>query len=106
MHERGCDVQEAMQWAAKYHKEVEARFLENMNRLPSFYPSVDADLHEYLFQLANWPRGNDCWSFESGRYFGSKGLDVQKTRKVPLLAKVSVNRLLKRELVEVPVINL
>ena len=41
--------------------------------------------------LANWPRGNTCWHFESQRYFGSKGLEYQKTRWVPLLPKAKAS---------------
>ena len=86
-------------------KEVEARFLDALKRVPSFGPAVDAELQVYITHLANWPRCNDCWNFESGRYFGNKGLEYQRTRLVPMLPKRAHNPTLKRELVEVPLVE-
>ena len=77
-----------MQWATDYHKEAKTRFLDGLKRVPSWGPEVDQQVQQYLNGLGNWARGNDCWSFEGGRYFGNKGLEYQKTRIVSLLAKV------------------
>ncbi|EPE04338.1 terpenoid synthase [Ophiostoma piceae UAMH 11346] len=41
-------------------------------------------LLDYVEGLGNWVRGNDQWSFESLRYFGKNGPQVQKTRLVEL----------------------
>ncbi|EED79566.1 predicted protein [Postia placenta Mad-698-R] len=87
MHQFNIDLEAAMAWVASYHKGVENKFLDGMRKLPSFGPAVDRELQEYVLALAIFPRANDCWSFESGRYFGTKGLQVQKTRYVPLLPK-------------------
>ena len=83
---------EAMDWVVKFHAEIEESFTATLKHLPSFGPDVDPHLHTYLYGLANWPRANDCWNFEGGRYFGSKGREYQRTRMVPLLPKVTKER--------------
>ncbi len=105
MHQFGLDLHHATQWVAQYHKEVQARFFDALKRLPSFGPGVDEALQEYIVGVAAWPRGNDCWRFESERYFGKKGAEVQKTRRIPLLAKRLMNPEMRRERVEVPLIE-
>ncbi|KZT64788.1 terpenoid synthase [Daedalea quercina L-15889] len=107
MQQYGFTLDEALQWTANYHEDVEARFLDGMKKIPSFGPDVDPQLHEFIEAIALWPRTNDCWNFESGRYFGSKGLEIQKTRIVPILPKVVGNhRSLRRQDVVVPLVNL
>ena len=41
----------------------------------------------YIDGIGNWVRANDAWSFESQRYFGPKGLEIQAARVVQLQAK-------------------
>lgn len=106
MNQFAMDIDDAMIWVSDYHKEVEARFLDGLKRVPSFGPSIDKELDEYILHLANWPRCNDCWNFESGRYFGNKGREIQKSRLVPLLPKVKTDRSLKREKVVVPLVEI
>ena len=107
MNQFGYTLDEALKWTADYHEEVEARFLDGMKRVPSFGPDVDPQLQQFIQAIAMWPRTNDCWNFESGRYFGSKGLEIQKTRIVPIMPKVVDNhRSLRRENVVVPLVDL
>lgn len=106
MYQFNTDLRGAVDWAAKYHKEVERRFLDGLDQVPSFGPAVDEQLKGYIHGMANWPRSNDCWIFESGRYFGSKGLEIQKSRCVPLLPKVVSDPTLRREQVVVPLVEL
>jgi len=106
MYQLGMDLEEAISWVADYHEEVEAKFLDGLKRVPSFGPRVDKQLEEYILALAIWPRCNDCWNFESGRYFGDKGREIQKCRKVALLPKTQVNASLKRDQVVVPLVEL
>lgn len=87
MRQFNCSLDHAMAWAAAYHSQLEARFMDAFKRMPSWGLEIDSQVEEYCQGIANWPRGNDCWSFESGRYFGDKGREVQKTRCVPLLPK-------------------
>ncbi|KAJ7834050.1 isoprenoid synthase domain-containing protein [Mycena olivaceomarginata] len=106
MHQFNIDLYAAMAWVCDYHEEVETRFLDGLKRVPSFGPHLDKQLQDYIGHLANWPRCNDCWNFESGRYFGNKGLEIQKTRYVPRLPKVEMDLTLKRENVVVPLVEL
>ncbi len=105
MHQFNTDFDSAMKWVANFHNEVEMRFLNALNRVPSWGPEVDKQVAVYIEHLANWPRCNDCWNFESGRYFGSKGLEYQKTRLVPMLPKRPRNPNLRRENVEVLLVD-
>lgn len=65
------------------------KFISSLKDVPSWGHDIDRQVRKYLYGLANWARGNYCWSFESGRYFGDKGLEIQKTRCVPILPKVT-----------------
>jgi len=108
MHELNTDVNKAMAWAANYHAKAEAKFLDGLKRVPSWGPEIDRQVEQYLNGIANWPRGNDCWDFESGRYLGSKGLEIQKTRQMPLIPKVSLSihdTSLRRENVVLPLMD-
>lgn len=98
-----------MEWVHEYHTTVETKFLDGLKRVPSWGPAIDKEVKQYVDGLANWPRCNDCWNFESGRYFGNKGLEVQKSRWVELLPKVkdlpSKNDKLRRENVVIPLVE-
>ncbi|KAG2101571.1 terpenoid synthase [Suillus discolor] len=89
MLELDFDIGSAMAWAAHYHAEVQKRFIDGLAKVPSWGPSVDVLVKEYLDGIANWARANHSWSYESQRYFSTKGLEIQQTRRVPLLPKVS-----------------
>ncbi|KAI6120872.1 terpenoid synthase [Pisolithus croceorrhizus] len=87
MFELSLDRSGAMSWAAAYHAEMEARFISGLLKLPSWGPTLDAQIKEYLNGIANWARANYCWSYEGQRYFGNRGGEIEKTRLVPLLSK-------------------
>ncbi|KAF9560259.1 terpenoid synthase [Agrocybe pediades] len=89
MRQFGLDLDGALEWVAQYHEEVRTRFLDGLKRVPSWGGEIDKNMEVYINGLGNWPRCNDCWNFESGRYFGKKGPEFQKTRWVPLLPKVA-----------------
>ncbi|KAI0294470.1 hypothetical protein B0F90DRAFT_1757050 [Multifurca ochricompacta] len=57
------------------------------NKIPKFGEPVDEQLVQYSDGLGNWVRANDQWSFESERYFGKKGAEFRRTRRVRLLPK-------------------
>ena len=105
MRQFNTDFEGAIDWVVRYHKEVEAKFLDGLKRLPSWGPDMDKQVQEYIYGLAIWPRTNDCWNFESGRYFGDKGREYQKTRRVPLLPKVVQEKALHREDVDIPLVE-
>ncbi|KAI9442056.1 terpenoid synthase [Lactarius psammicola] len=73
MSEKGVDLDGALDWLTEYNGEILSRFREQFQDAP--------------VRLAYWIRGHDCWSFESERYFGTKGPEIQKHRLVTLLPK-------------------
>ena len=105
MHQFKLDLYHATEWVAQYHKVAKARFLNALTQLPSFGREVDASVQEYVAAVAAWPHANDCWRFESERYFGKKGAEVRKSGKAPLLAKKALDTEMLREKVEVKQID-
>ncbi|TCD63515.1 terpene cyclase [Steccherinum ochraceum] len=98
----------AMAWAAAYHTELENKFIEGLQRIPSFgAKEIDDQIQTYVHGLAAWPRGQDCWNFEGERYFGTSGEEYRKTRMVPLLPKIpqGIRTATRREDVVIPVID-
>ncbi|KAI1782570.1 terpenoid synthase [Ganoderma leucocontextum] len=89
MHENSQYLEEAIEWiAARYREQVEHALATWPRALAlSFSRQVDEDLIVYIDHLMNWPRANECWAVESGRYFGGDGLRVQKERVVELLPR-------------------
>ncbi|KAG1788383.1 terpenoid synthase [Suillus variegatus] len=89
MLELGLDRSGAMAWAARYHTQVEKRFIDGLAQVPSLEIRTDAPgLIEYLDGIAAWARANHCWSYESQRYFGTEGTNILQSRLVPLLPKI------------------
>lgn len=80
MHQFQLDLAGAMKWASAHHDELKLKFLQLIPKIPSFGTEVDNKVSGYVFFLANSVRALVCWSFEGKRYFGDKGLEVQKTR--------------------------
>ncbi|KAG1779591.1 terpenoid synthase [Suillus placidus] len=89
MLELDLDRGSAMAWAAHYHAEVQKRFIDGLAKVPSWGPSIDVLVKEYLDGIGNWARANHAWSYESQRYFATKGLEIQQTRLIPLLPRVN-----------------
>ncbi|CAK7197852.1 hypothetical protein SEUCBS139899_000502 [Sporothrix eucalyptigena] len=76
-------VQDAIDWVAAHHDILTEKFF----CLYAKFTAEDASpaARRYAYGLGNWVRANDAWSFESFRYFGARGLEVQKNRTVELL---------------------
>jgi len=91
MHQYNLDTQGAMNWISDLHDDIVDEFLEVWKTVPTFGGPVDREIRTYLDGLGNWVRGNDSWSFESERYFGKQGLEIQHSRKVALLPKIIMN---------------
>ena len=87
MHQFGKTVQEAMDWIGEYHRNLESAFMEQYHKVPRWGGPVDKDVEQYVHGLGNWLRANEEWNFESQRYFGANGAEVQKTHWVTLLPK-------------------
>ena len=105
MYHLDTDFDGAMTWIIDLHKDIEARFHSALKLIPSFGPEIDVQVQWYIDFIANMARGIYSWSFEGGRYFGSRGLEFQRTRLVPLLAKSPRRHPARPELVEVQLID-
>ncbi|KAH9053669.1 isoprenoid synthase domain-containing protein [Lactarius vividus] len=66
---------------------VLSRFQAQYRMIPSWGPDLDRIVTAFVERLGHWIRGHDCWSFESERYFGTKGPEIQKHRVVTLLPR-------------------
>ncbi|KAK7694474.1 Delta(6)-protoilludene synthase [Cerrena zonata] len=88
MHERKCDLISALKWISGLHDDLVEKFLSTLKAVPSFgNRNLDEQVSTYVDGLGNWVRANDTWSFESERYFGKKGLEIQQSRLVKVLPK-------------------
>jgi len=84
MKEKGVDVQDAIDYIEERFNNTAKKFLEDMKDVPSFSKALDPLVSEYVWGMGNWVKGFLEWAFESGRYFGSKGLEIKSTRIVEL----------------------
>jgi len=87
MNEKGVDLDGALDWVAEYHERVLSQFQAQFRSLPSWGPTIDSKVKTYVERLAYFIRGIDCWAFETERYFGTQGREVQNKRVVCLLPK-------------------
>ncbi|KAK7048258.1 isoprenoid synthase domain-containing protein [Favolaschia claudopus] len=84
------DIAGGIQWISDYHDEIVEHFLRvredviNKNGFPSWGTDIDDQVAKYIDGLGQWIRGHDEWNFGSGRYFGARGLEIQKTRAVAI----------------------
>lgn len=92
MNEKKVDLHSALDWVAEYHELVLSEFQAQHRVLPSWGPIIDRNVQTYVERLAQFIRGIDCWAFETERYFGTKGREVQKQRIVTLLPEKEVMR--------------
>lgn len=88
MHEHSLGLQDALDWLDGYAKTTIAKFLADRADLPSFGSAdTDAAVVEYIDRMARCVRGYDSWSYETVRYYGDRGLEVQQSRKITLMPK-------------------
>ena len=69
MHHHQTDLNGALQDTQTLCDAHVSRFLSSVNALPSFGTANDERLKFYSDGIAQWARGEDCWSFECRRYF-------------------------------------
>ncbi|KAH8585340.1 terpenoid synthase [Bisporella sp. PMI_857] len=93
MVELDIPLQEAYDWIGHLHDDLVRDFLAEYTNFPSFpdeSETVNREIREYADGLGNWVRTNERWSFEGGRYFGTDGLSILKSRTVALLPKKNI----------------
>ncbi|KAH9940657.1 terpenoid synthase [Amylocystis lapponica] len=86
-HEKDTDLAGAMAWVAVRRRALADEFIALYHQVPSFGAPLDAQVREYVDGIAGWPRANECWIFEGGRYFGANGPKVHKERVVELAVR-------------------
>ena len=84
MRQYNITLDEAARRVCQMHKVAADRMLHLLDNLPAFPDDVEKDVRAYLFELRFWVGAGVYWSFESGRYFDDKGIEIQSTRLVPL----------------------
>ncbi|KAG2031502.1 isoprenoid synthase domain-containing protein [Suillus americanus] len=89
MHDRGLDLQGAMDCAGQMCKDAIRRFESYRPILPSWGEEVDRQVAVYVEGLQNWMIGSLHWHFDTVRYFGKDGHAVKRDRIVKLLPKKS-----------------
>ncbi|KAJ3934533.1 MAG: terpenoid synthase [Lentinula lateritia] len=90
MNSMSLNLDNALLWISNLHDILVDWFVETYDTIRAELPMLkesDAAV-AYINGLGNWVRANDCWSFESERYFGQKGAGIQSTRIVELLPRV------------------
>ncbi|KAG1873120.1 terpenoid synthase [Suillus subluteus] len=80
MHEFDTDVNGAMSWAMDHQTKLEKKYFEAVAAIPKWGESIDSQVREYCDGLGNWVCASHDWSFESERYFGTNGMEVQQKR--------------------------
>ena len=90
MNEKGLDLDGALNWVADYHGQILSEFQLQYQVLPFWDPAIDLRVRTYVERLAYFVRGIDCWAFETERYFGTKGREIQERRIVELLPRAGV----------------
>ncbi|KAI0820288.1 terpenoid synthase [Trametes gibbosa] len=83
MREQQIDVQSAIFWLGAEHSLRVDEVLVLWPKISSLVFGSDA-VSVYLDHMVNWPRANECWSFESERYFGTDGPDIKRQRIIDL----------------------
>ncbi|KAG2151275.1 terpenoid synthase [Suillus bovinus] len=87
MHELNTDVNGAMLWVADRHTKLEKKYFEAVAAIPKWGEPIDSQVREYCDGVGNWVRANYDWCFESERYFGTNGLEVQRNRWISSMPK-------------------
>ncbi|KAF7357300.1 Terpene cyclase [Mycena sanguinolenta] len=90
MRTENLNLVDTLGWISSLHDKLVQKFLDAFHQVPRYNdPELNRQVAEFADGLGNWVRGYDSWSFESERYFGKRGKEVQATRSVNLLPKLS-----------------
>ncbi|KAF8163642.1 isoprenoid synthase domain-containing protein [Crassisporium funariophilum] len=81
----GHTLQSAIDYVGDLCAQTIDTFSANKKKLPSWGPEIDDMVERYVQGLQDWIVGSLHWSFQTHRYFGTKGQEVKKHRFVKLL---------------------
>ena len=81
MEEYHLDLQQTLYWLSGYISRTISNFLSNRCGLPSWGEKIDKAVSVYIDLVGMCVRGSDAWSYETKRYYGEDGLNLQVCRK-------------------------
>ncbi|KAI0056125.1 terpenoid synthase [Artomyces pyxidatus] len=87
MAELKVDLDGALAWLEKRRAQIAADVIAEWDTLPEWDEDVREDAKMYLQGVVGWVRSSYTWHFESQRYFGKHGREIQDYRMVTLLPK-------------------
>ncbi|KAK4225934.1 isoprenoid synthase domain-containing protein [Podospora fimiseda] len=87
MNQFGLGMQDAIDRAGELSAAKMERFECLYRRLPRWVGPIDLEVQKLVDGMAYCVSGVLHWSYESQRYFGTRGLEVKKTRKLWLLPR-------------------
>jgi hypothetical protein len=97
IQEHELSVPEAMRWLENFGKDRIKVFMDGVEKLPSWGTEIDQNVRQYIDCIGYLVRGADAWSYESERYWGKKGEEVQRTRVVTIFPEESQEGLVTKE---------
>lgn len=89
MKDLNLDVQGAIDWAASLHTKMVREFNCLYLEMPRWGGPLDLEVQSYVNGLAHWVAAYVHWSYESERYFGKRGPEIQETLIMHLTPKKS-----------------
>lgn len=81
------DLQQAIDKAGELSNERMDQFNALYQAVPRWVGPIDVDVQRLVDGMAQCVSGVMHWSYESQRYFGTRGLVVKRTRTLQLLPK-------------------
>ncbi|KAJ6483194.1 terpenoid synthase [Mycena sanguinolenta] len=90
MRTENLNLMDTLDRISSLHDSLVEKFLNAFHQVPHYNDSeLNRQVAQFVDGLGNRVRGCDSWSFESERYFGKRGREVQATRRVELLPKMA-----------------
>ncbi|KZT33900.1 terpenoid synthase [Sistotremastrum suecicum HHB10207 ss-3] len=89
IRERRCSIQQALDHVGEWYHRLQQQFLVLFNDLSSLSTSIhlEPEIKEFIQGIGNFITGNIAWHFETERYFGKHGLEVQNHKTITLLPR-------------------
>jgi hypothetical protein len=87
MHAKNLSPQTAVNWIGDWHDQILEEFLHCRDNLPSWGPKIDRQSPPICGSCI-LGSGSGVWSFETHRYFGTQGPEIQKSREIYTLPRI------------------
>ncbi|KAI0045613.1 terpenoid synthase [Auriscalpium vulgare] len=87
MAELNVDLAGALEWLQKRRATMSEAVIEMWANLPEWDADIRDQVNNYLLGIIGWVRASETFHFESQRYFGKDGVEIQKHRMFTLMPK-------------------